>query len=195
VRCQYTGETLAAAPAIDRAVRVAGTAAERDNARPVHLLRQSLRLAVAGIMFGLLVNALRSDGVALLRPFAPEAEGAAECVAGSAPVRISIAEAERLLRAREAVFGDVRDAAEYAAGHVVDAVHLPCSADAPDWLATVGKASTVVVYGAEDDSDADPVAQSLSANGYRDVRVLSGGFPAWRAGGGSAASGPCQVCN
>jgi rhodanese-related sulfurtransferase len=99
-----------------------------------------------------------------------------------------------LFEAREAVFGDVRQAAEYAAGHVVDAVHLPCSAEAPDWLANVAKSSTVVLYGASD-ADADPVAQSLRASGYGDVRVLSGGFPAWQASGGSAASGPCSVCD
>ena len=30
---------------------------------------------------------------------------------------------------------------------------------------------------------------------FGDVRVLSGGFRAWRDGGGSAASGPCEVGN
>jgi len=77
---------------------------------------------------------------------------------------------------------------------VVDAVHLPCSAEAPEWLVSVAKSSTVVLYGG-DDADPDPVAQSLAASGYGDVRVLQGGFRAWRDGGGSAASGPCEICN
>jgi rhodanese-related sulfurtransferase len=160
----------------------------------MHLLRQSLGLAVAGAVLGLLLNGVRPDGVALLRPWASEPDATAECAVATAPTRIGVADAERLLQEHEVVFGDVRGAAEYAVGHIVDAVHLPCSADAPDWLANVDKSSTVVVYGA-DDTDGDPVAQSLSANGYRDVRVLSGGFPAWRASGGSAASGPCEICN
>jgi rhodanese-related sulfurtransferase len=160
----------------------------------MRLFRQSLGLAVAGAMLGLLLNAVRSDGVSVLRPFVPAAEGPAECVAATGPARIGVGEAQHLLEARAAVFGDVREAAEYAAGHVVDAVHLPCSAEAPDWLANVAKSSTVVLYGASD-ADADPVAQSLRASGYGDVRVLSGGFPAWQASGGSAASGPCSVCN
>jgi rhodanese-related sulfurtransferase len=158
------------------------------------LLRQSFGLAVVGAALGLLVNAVRSEGVPLLRPWASEPDATAECALAAAPARIGVADAERLLKMHQATFGDVRGAAEYAAGHVVDAVHLPCSADAPDWLASVAKSSIVVLYGAED-SDADPVAQSLSASGYHDVRVLRGGFPAWRASGGSAASGPCEVCD
>ncbi len=158
------------------------------------LVRQSFALASIGAVLGLVLNAVRGDGVALLRPFVPEAEGAAECSAPAGPVEIDVTEAEELLAAHEAVFGDVRSAAEYAGGHVVDAVHLPCSADAPDWLANVAKYSTVVVYG-EKDADADLVAHSLSGSGYRDVRVLRGGFAAWRDGGGNAASGPCEVCD
>ncbi len=164
-------------------------------ARPMALLRHSASLAVVGAAFGLLLNAIRADGVALLRPFEPEIPGASECrVAASGPPVIDVAAAEALLAANEAVFGDVRNAAEYAEGHVVDAVHLPCSADAPDWLGNVAKYSTVILYG-EKDADADQVAHALSAGGYRDVRVLRGGFAAWRDGGGLAASGPCDVCD
>ena len=154
-----------------------------------------IALTTAGALLGLSVNALHPGGVALLRPWVPENEGTAECaVASVGPTRIDVAAAMRLLAAQEAVFGDVRTASEYAVGHVVDAVHLPCSAEAPDWLASVAKTSTVVLYGG-DDGDADPVAQSLAATGYHDVRILSGGFRAWRDAGGSAASGPCEVCN
>src|SRR5262245_25969918 len=105
------------------------------------LVRHSFVLASLGAALALLVNVVRSDGVALLRPFAPDAEGAAECSAPTGPVEIDVTEAEELLAAHEAVFGDVRSAAEYAGGHVVDAVHLPCSADAPEWLANVAKYS------------------------------------------------------
>jgi rhodanese-related sulfurtransferase len=158
------------------------------------LVRHSLALAFGGALLGLLLNVVRADGVALLRPFTPETTGPAECSAATGPAEIDVTEAEELLAANEAVFGDVRSAADYASGHVVDAVHLPCSADAPDWLANVAKYSTVILYG-EKDADADQVAHSLSAGGYRDVRVLRGGFAAWRDGGGSAASGPCEVCD
>lgn len=157
-------------------------------------LPQSVALAAAGAVLGLVVNAVRPDGVALLHPWASEVEGTAECAVAAVSTRIGIDEARRLQETHAAVFGDVRGAAEYAAGHVTDSVHLPCSADVPAWLAAVGKSSTVVLYGA-DDSDAEPVAQSLRASGYQDVRVLSGGFAAWRASGGSAASGPCEACS
>lgn len=166
---------------------------QSENAGRMRVLVHTAGLTALGALFGLFVNALRPDGIALFRPFVTEAEGAAECVAASMPTRVDVAEARHLLEAREAVFGDVRSAAEYAAGHVSDAVHLPCSADAPRWLASVDKAATVVVYGTRD-AEADQVAQSLGANGYQDVRVLTGGFSAWQDGGGSAASGPCEAC-
>jgi len=172
---------------------VAGHGGERENAG-VRTLAQSTVLAAAGALFGLVVNAVRPAGIAILRPWGGDGEGAAQCaVAAVEPARIEVAEAMHLFAAHEAVFGDVRDAADYATGHVADAVHLPCSAEAPDWLATVAKSSIVVVYGG-DAADPDPVAHSLTTNGYRDVRVLSGGFRAWRDAGGSAASGPCEVC-
>ncbi len=156
---------------------------------------RTLVLAIAGALFGLCVNALHPAGVSVLRPWVAENEGTAECaVASVGPARIDVAAAMRLLETHEAVFGDVRAALDYAAGHVVDAVHLPCSAEAPEWLVSVAKSSTVVLYGG-DDADPDPVAQSLAASGYGDVRVLQGGFRAWRDGGGSAASGPCEICN
>ena len=176
------------------AALVAAEAAGRENTAPMGLVRHSVILAILGALGGLLVNAIRADGVAILRPFEPETHGATECSIAAGPVEIGVTEAESLLAANEAVFGDVRPAAEYAEGHVVDAVHLPCSADAPDWLGNVAKYSTVILYG-EKDADADQVAHSLSAAGYRDVRVLRGGFAAWRDGGGLAASGPCTVCD
>ncbi len=154
----------------------------------------SVALAVVGAALGFVINGVRPDGVPLFRPFVADGLGTAECVASSAPARIDVGDAERLQAARGAVFGDVRTADEYAAGHVVDAIHLPCSADAPVWLGNVAKSSTVIVYGGSE-ADADQVAQSLAANGYVDVRVLDGGFAAWRDQGGSAASGPCEVCN
>jgi len=161
----------------------------------VRTIVQAIALATTGALLGLGVNALRPAGVSVLRPWVGDNDATAECALASAdPVRIDVVAAMRLLATHAAVFGDVRGASEYAAGHVVDAVHLPCSAEAPEWLVSVAKTSTVVLYGG-DDADPDPVAQSLAANGYRDVRVLSGGFRAWRDGGGSAASGPCEVGN
>jgi rhodanese-related sulfurtransferase len=173
---------------------VAADASERDNAG-VRTVLQTIALAMAGALLGLVVNALHPAGVSILRRWVAVNEGTAECaVASVEPAHIDVAAAMRLLAAHEAIFGDVRAAADYAAGHVVDAVHLPCSAEAPEWLATVAKSETVVLYGG-DDADPAPVAQSLAASGYGDVRVLSGGFPAWRDNGGSAASGPCEICN
>jgi len=174
---------------------VAGRGVRGENAHTMAgLLRQTAALACAGAGTALLLNAARADGVAILRPFTPETQGASECSVAAGPAEIGVTDAEALLAANEAVFGDVRSAADYATGHVVDAVHLPCSADAPEWLANVAKYSTVILYG-ERDADADQVAHSLAAAGYRDVRVLRGGFAAWRDGGGLAASGPCDVCN
>ena len=104
----------------------------------VRTIVQAIALATTGALLGLGVNALRPAGVSLLRPWVGDNDATAECALASAdPVRIDAVAAMRLLATHAAVFGDVRGASEYAAGHVVDAVHLPCSAEAPEWLVSL----------------------------------------------------------
>ena len=142
---------------------------------------------------GLLLNSARPDGLALSQAIAEETLSPSEaCVALPAQARVDVSEALRLHRAGEAAFADVRSADAYASGHIADAFHLPCSSDTPEWLGGIPRSMTVVVYGA--DGGSDQVAQALIASGYREVRVLDGGFAAWSEAYGPAQAGDCQAC-
>jgi rhodanese-related sulfurtransferase len=154
---------------------------------------QFVVIAVSGGLVGLVGNVVRPDGLVLGEPVVPQAVSSAETCAGpESQPRIDVAEALQLYGGIGVAFADVRSAHEYATGHIADALHLPCSSAAPAWLEAISHPTTVVVYG--EDGGADQVAQALSAGGYRDVRVLDGGFAAWREGGGASQAGECEGC-
>src|SRR5262249_33782392 len=116
----------------------------------------------------------------------------------AAPVtEISPVEASHLCGRSGVVFADTRSAAEFAEGHVADAVHLPCDASAQGAEAGLRKldpAQTIIVYGASSD-DGRAVAETLRRRGLvADLRVLAGGFHAWAQAGLACASGPCKDC-
>ncbi|MEK6608128.1 MAG: rhodanese-like domain-containing protein [Myxococcota bacterium] len=158
-------------------------------------LRGAMWIVVAGAAIGLAANALRADGLALLRPVRAEAAETAEaCVAPEAQARVGVDQALELRKRGVAVFADVRPAAEYANGHVSDAVHLECRSTAPAWLDRIGRQKTLVLYDGGG-ADADSVAHALAQRGSLiDVRVLAGGFPAWRAAGAPSEAGRCEAC-
>jgi rhodanese-related sulfurtransferase len=85
---------------------------------------------------------------------------------------------------------DVRSDAEYAAGHVEGAVHIPID-ELPDRLAALERERPVVTYcmmkhpGA---SRGERAAALLREQGY-DARALDGGLPGWEAAGMPVATG------
>lgn len=156
-----------------------------------------MALVLAGAVAGLGLNAIRATGVPLLA-FAPPSA----CTAGhdaEAPevVEVAAREASRLCGRGDVLFADTRSAADFAEGHVADAVHLPCDASAPSAEGALRKlepAQTIIVYGASTD-EGRAVAETLRRRGLKaDLRVLDGGFPAWAREGLACASGPCKDC-
>lgn len=164
------------------------------------LLRQALLVAAAGVVGGLSANALSPRPAALGKPVRPAAEAAAACVPdpAAAPVpRVSAAEAAALCAACSAGFVDARGAAEFAAGHVTGAFHLPPEGHPgeAEVLARLATFHTVVVYGGEQGCQAaEGVVRRLAARGLRDVRVLEGAWAAYLAAGGPGSSGACSAC-
>jgi 3-mercaptopyruvate sulfurtransferase SseA len=158
-------------------------------------------LVLAGAAFGLAVNAGRGvGGIALGRPVHSTAEGGA-CVGVGSPeeaIQVGIQEAAQLRGHAGVVFGDTRPADQYAQGHVAGAWHLPCfgsAAVAASSLEHFARAQTLIVYGdGEGAGDARLAQAELRRRGWQDVRVLAGGWRAWRVAGLPAESGPCEVC-
>jgi 3-mercaptopyruvate sulfurtransferase SseA len=109
--------------------------------------------------------------------------------------RISVQEAKPLCLACTAAFVDARSAQEYAAGHVTGALHLAPGEPAESLLPALRGSATVIVYDRDRDcAAADQVATLLQGHGIRDVRVLTGAWPEWLAGGGPGESGICSLC-
>ena len=96
---------------------------------------------------------------------------------------VSTLEATQLMNRSDALVIDVRDAAEYAKGHILGARNLP--------LAELGrragefekhKSKPVIVHCASGDRAGGAVAL-LRKNGFGNVHNLSGGFAAWQQAG------------
>jgi rhodanese-related sulfurtransferase len=166
----------------------------------VRLLAQAVVLCVTGAALGLAGNALTPKPARLGEPVVAVALGsAAVCQApgGLAPVvpRISVEEAAPLCVACTALFVDARSAPEFEKGHIQGALHLPLEAGPEPVLWRLGAYSTVIVYDREATCAlADQVAKKLLDAGARDVRVLTGAWPAWTAAGAPEAAGSCAAC-
>src|SRR5438552_16036688 len=91
------------------------------------LLARALVLVAVGAGLGLGGNALRSDGVAV-RGYSPPVSCAAAASAGAPAVEVlPPAEAARLCGEPGVLVADTRPPRRFAAGHVAEAVHLPCA--------------------------------------------------------------------
>ncbi len=113
------------------------------------------------------------------------------------PQLIGPAEAAQLC-AGGALVADARSAAEYTAGHVADAVHLPCDSKnvaAATAISQLAERSHLLVYGSSTEQ-AVAVARSVAQRVGDRVKVyaLRGGFAAWERAGLACASGPCESC-
>ena len=168
------------------------------------IARQIPAILVAATLVGLIANAASPRPAALTTAVYAAAEsGAGAChvqpraVADSVP-RIDINAASALCLACTAGFVDARSANSFAAGHILGALHLPPMGDEDEATALMKlrSYSTIIVYDGEPTCGlADNIARRLLADGFEDVRVLAGGWPAWRDAGGPGQSGACPVCS
>ncbi|MEO6953443.1 MAG: rhodanese-like domain-containing protein [Polyangia bacterium] len=149
-------------------------------------------LGLTGAALGLAIAAARPGGLHL----APHPR-AASCEAPTVePKRITPADAAKLCADREVLVADARSASDFTAGHIANAVHLPCDAAgdvAAQALAKLGSHKKVIVYGTSTE-DALTVARSIAQRSSIGVYALEGGFAAWEQAGLACASGPCESC-
>ena len=99
------------------------------------------------------------------------------------PVLLSPEDA-RKLQEQQALFIDIRNAADYAASRIPDAIWIPASEiaaryhDVPAW-------QSVVLYGDGGEADLSPcIARVFRSHlGFRRIYALAGGLPAWLEAG------------
>jgi rhodanese-related sulfurtransferase len=181
---------------LDRRSQRSGLRVAEGALRPEPLLLRTAALLVGGAVLGLGVNAARPAGVALVG-FEPPTACTTTAAADAPVIEMAPIEASHLCGQPGTLFADTRTAERFAAGHVADAIHLPCDTTASGAeiaLKGLGHAQTVVVYG-ESTEAAFEVAATLRRRGLEaDIRVLRGGFAAWEQEGLACASGPCPGC-
>jgi 3-mercaptopyruvate sulfurtransferase SseA len=161
------------------------------------LVARAMMLCAGGVAIGLAGNALTPRPAPLgARVYAAADQPGAACKdPGASVARISVDEAKPLCIACTAAFVDARSAPEYAAGHVTGALHLAPGEPVAPLLEKLRSSPAVIVYDRDREcAAADQVAALLQANGVGGVRVLTGAWPEWLAGGGPGESGTCSVC-
>ena len=167
----------------------------------VKIALQLIALGTAGTLVGLGANALSPRPAPLGQAVQPASEASPGACAVDDPTaasvpRITVEQAAPLCVDCKAAFVDARTEEEFQAGHVSGALHLPPGDIPPGTLENLKKYETTIVY---DDDEAcilaEAVAMGLREMGLRDVRVLTGAWPAWAAAGAPGSSGPCGVCS
>jgi len=92
---------------------------------------------------------------------------------------VTTAEAIHLINREKAVLVDVRDAAEYAAGHVMNAKNIPLATLETSTALPKNKSLPIVVV-CNRGAQASKAVVMLRKLGYENARTLTGGLAAWR---------------
>jgi len=92
---------------------------------------------------------------------------------------VSTSEAVLLINRQKAVLVDVRDATEYAAGHVANAKNIPLATIESTTALPKNKALPIVVV-CNRGASASRAVMTLRKLGYENARTLIGGLAAWR---------------
>ena len=146
-------------------------------------------IMVVATLLGIVFNAVRPNGVALIQSGEPVSTAlhaehtdsvAADTTHALAEGAISLAEMKRLFDAGSVIILDARDAAEYEQGHIPGAINIPYDR-IPEYFdvlqAEVPLEAHVVVYSRSLTCDfSDQLATELKIMGYQNVSILSGGW-------------------
>ena len=148
-------------------------------------LWQAGLLVLLASLWGLAFNALRPDGMALVRDWSEEASPAspeAETVSA-----VSLEEAEELYFTGGAFFLDARSPDRFMEGRVAGAFNLPpeVAQGSPEEIPPeIPRDAPVVAYcDGESCGLSRDLASILAQRGYTDVRVLENGWTLWEEAG------------
>jgi rhodanese-related sulfurtransferase len=98
-----------------------------------------------------------------------------------AGMKISPQEAVLKYNRDEAVFLDTRSHNDFAAAHIVGAIHYP-AANASERLATLSKYKTkTLIYYSQSGADPHAIGRLLKKEGFETIFELEGGYDGWLA--------------
>ncbi len=162
-----------------------------DPRIPQKILYQTVFILLASTVLALLANSLRPGGIRFFGADKPAPEPPAAAANETEAFRaISLEAALAVHGSDNVLFADARPMADYEAGHIAGALHLPVNRfetwiDA--FIEAIGPAAAIITYC---DGPHCPLAQQLYFAGYDNVRHLPNGWPRWREAGGPDAYGP-----
>jgi rhodanese-related sulfurtransferase len=154
----------------------------------MHSFKQFMWIAFFGIVLGLSFNAFRPAALALsAEDLVTQQSAGADTLAMESPelALISFEEVDALFRKDMAVFIDARDAEDFEMGHLPAAISLtPANYRDGTSHLKFPKGMLFVLYCAGVDCElAEDLATLLAADGFRKLRIYSGGFDEWEAMG------------
>ena len=108
---------------------------------------------------------------------------------GGAGPSVGTLEATQLINQKDAVLVDIRGAAEFAKGHILNARNVPLAQiDAQAESLVKNKQKSLIVY-CESGRQAPAVTAKLRRSGYENAVSLDGGLGAWRQAGLPVSTG------
>ena len=94
---------------------------------------------------------------------------------------LSINEAVQLVNSEGGVFLDIRDAADFARGHITDALHIPATALAGRSAELEKFREKPVVVVCKMGQSSGPATKTLRSQGFSRAQKLAGGMMEWDA--------------
>lgn len=159
---------------------------------PKKIANETLFIILISVVLALLVNSLRPGGLRFFSKPAPPVVDSPDPSDG--PEAIPLEAALAAHKSGEAVFADARPMADYEAGHIEGALHLPVSRFETwiDGFIEKHPSDTPIITYC--DGPHCPLGQALAEQlyfaGYNNVRHLPNGWTRWREAGGPDAYGP-----
>jgi rhodanese-related sulfurtransferase len=148
---------------------------------------QALIVLMFSVGLAFAVNALRSQGLALVVPFPPEYQCPSLSSAGH-PLKVAQALKSNSPGKEDAVFVDARPRELFEIGHIEGAIDIPYSFIEPtpkEIIHRLKRFRTVIIYCNSKDSEKSKLmAGELSQAGVEGVFYLEGGFLEWVKEGG-----------
>ncbi len=162
---------------------------------PKKILNETLFILLAAFVTALVINSLRPGGI---RFFSTPPSGVADAPPASGntdgAAAISLESALAAHQKEETVFADARPQADYEAGHIKGALHLPVHRF-ETWIDTFIQNhpidTPIITYCDGPNCHlGEDLAEQLVFAGYENVRHLQNGWSRWKAAGGPDAYGP-----
>lgn len=151
------------------------------------LIQQVAVIALLGVVLGLVANQASPRGLPLITPAKP---------AAVADEFLGLDQAKELWQTGAALFLDARESADYAAGHIGNALNLPAQSferHFGDIAPLLAPESRLILYcdGRECELS-HRLRASLRQLGYTNAHLLFNGWTAWRQAGLPTAQGGPQ---